>query len=736
MTRVTVYKLLICISLSIIAFNSHAQRMFFNTTGHVYELAGGIGHFNVKDWGHFCLVDTNSMYSSAMHGDTLYILTATDEIYQINVNTGACNQLGNLATLAGVAEVSMLSLVCDKSGLIYTVGGAQQLIRYDPHINQAVVLGVLPLFGDADLVFYKDTLLYAADGDNIYAINPEQPSDTSLWMVTKGYGFYGLMAYPDNCQTTRLFGLDGDLPSNLVEIDPVTRSIKGVVQQLPFIVMDAASTDEDGEVPGLVIDSLAVVAACGASTTGTVQVFASSGQDGNTNYTLDGSITNTVGLFPGVAVGAHAVEVQTGTGCTVDSVFTLSKGLSALSLQLTEPQDCAHANGVIQVLASSQALPIVYTLDTNPPQISPDFGSLTAGQYKLVVQDGGHCEEDTTIDLSFLQVIPFPGAITITPAFCQKPDGAIAVELSGGVDPALVTAALNSGGVQTALDFSGLRAGTDTLHVYETDGCRYDSMLQVPALRDPEPVIAATIGNQHCYDNNGSVILSVTGVAGPYQVSQDGGAYSTGFSFSDLGPGTYVYQIQDANTCVWDTSFTVQAYPRDSLTLSIDTVDPVCTTLNSGAITVSVEGGQGPYSILYNNTNYNSGSRIDHLTDGSYSLPVIDEDGCVVDSMHVQLGLEVLPQCSVIDVPNAFTPNGDGNNDIFRVIHSPYLPQVGLQVYDRYGELLFSSSDAHPGWDGTFHSVAQPSGTYVWVLHYLDFDHTAKMLRGTVLLIR
>jgi len=177
-------------------------------------------------------------------------------------------------------------------------------------------------------------------------------------------------------------------------------------------------------------------------------------------------------------------------------------------------------------------------------------------------------------------------------------------------------------------------------------------------------------------------------------------------------------------------------YPAETVSLSIDKVNPVCTELNSGSVRVTVEGTRAPYYIGFNDNTYSSGSVIDHFGAGDYTLPIFNMDGCIVDSAHVHLDLDLKPECNNVFVPNAFSPNGDGVNDVFRAIGSPYLTQIELRVYNRYGGLIFTSSATKPGWDGSFHGAPQPPGAYIWTLGYTDFDKKRKSGNGTVLLIR
>jgi len=89
-----------------------------------------------------------------------------------------------------------------------------------------------------------------------------------------------------------------------------------------------------------------------------------------------------------------------------------------------------------------------------------------------------------------------------------------------------------------------------------------------------------------------------------------------------------------------------------------------------------------------------------------------------------------------IKVPNAFTPNRDGNNDIFRVLPLDNYKLVQFIVYDRLGKLLFRTNDKYKGWDGTFNGVAQPGGVYVYHLELVSEQGKHLVKQGTVLLLR
>jgi large repetitive protein len=86
-------------------------------------------------------------------------------------------------------------------------------------------------------------------------------------------------------------------------------------------------------------------------------------------------------------------------------------------------------------------------------------------------------------------------------------------------------------------------------------------------------------------------------------------------------------------------------------------------------------------------------------------------------------------------VPNSFTPNGDGLNDIFRAIPVG-MANTYFRIFNRTGQVMFETSQYLKGWDGTFNGKLQPNGTYVWIVTGTDRDYKKVEMKGTVNLVR
>jgi len=88
-----------------------------------------------------------------------------------------------------------------------------------------------------------------------------------------------------------------------------------------------------------------------------------------------------------------------------------------------------------------------------------------------------------------------------------------------------------------------------------------------------------------------------------------------------------------------------------------------------------------------------------------------------------------------IFVPNTFTPNGDGRNDLLKV-YGNYMASLEFRICNQWGQLIFYTNDLAKGWDGTHKGVAQPIGVYAYTLKVVLQDNTVKVKTGSINLIR
>lgn len=129
--------------------------------------------------------------------------------------------------------------------------------------------------------------------------------------------------------------------------------------------------------------------------------------------------------------------------------------------------------------------------------------------------------------------------------------------------------------------------------------------------------------------------------------------------------------------------------------------------------------------------------QVQPLEETTYFVTVTDEYGCIAtDSVKVNLKSDI-----PVFVPTAFSPDDNGINDIWYPQGATAIAIAGLQVYSRWGELVFSRSDGalnNPafGWDGSIGGLPAPGGVYFWILRLRLADGTEQQLEGTVQLLR
>lgn len=217
---------------------------------------------------------------------------------------------------------------------------------------------------------------------------------------------------------------------------------------------------------------------------------------------------------------------------------------------------------------------------------------------------------------------------------------------------------------------------------------------------------------------------SLTGVSGP--------AYQK----SGLVTGDKVYCLMYASSsCTTATQFYSDTVVMDIKQLPQISITPLNPVISKGSTVQLTAVIGGPYSNYtwtpaagLNNSNTLS-PVAGPLVTTAYALKVTGANGCMA-------GKEVVVTVSNdIYIPNAFTPDKNGRNDVFRIPPGILFDLEDFSVYNRYGETVFQTRDITKGWDGTFKNSTQPGGIYVYTIRGTGIKGPV-YLKGTILLIR
>ncbi len=243
-------------------------------------------------------------------------------------------------------------------------------------------------------------------------------------------------------------------------------------------------------------------------------------------------------------------------------------------------------------------------------------------------------------------------------------------------------------------------------------------------------------------DLNGSIrVDTVFGGIGPFLFSFDGTGFYPHNQFNYLPAGNYVLSVEDANGCTLDTlvflpapnELFVDAGPDQYIQLgeevSIEALVNVPDSVLASVQWIPYSDPDCPECLFFD-------ARPTVTT--AFEVTVRDEFGCVVsDFMTVFVEKE-----SWLYMPTAFSPNDDGENDVFFPQSGPEVLEIELfQIFDRWGDLVFQAREFLPndpafGWDGNFEGRPMNSQVLVWQTKVLLRDGSIHWLKGGVLLAR
>lgn len=313
-------------------------------------------------------------------------------------------------------------------------------------------------------------------------------------------------------------------------------------------------------------------------------------------------------------------------------------------------------------------------------------------------------------------------------------DGTIEIQAQGGVPG--YTFAWNTGANQATL--TGLPAGAYAVTVTDTRGCTFtvDQTLTQPVVL----AMAATFTDPNCdgFDTGSIQISSATGGVVPYEYELSGGGFGDIVDFTGLSEGAYTASVQDANGCITNTDGMLTAPAIPIIEAGEDVLLPLAESTHlhvvANLIPTTIEWAQTPGLSCYDCLDPTAMP----FKTTTYTVTVTSEDGCVTsDSLLVRV-LKIRD----VYIPNAFSPNSDGINDLFSIFTGPEVTNIkSFKVFSRWGELVFEQNDGTPnsselGWDGKFRGKPMPDGVYVYIADLEFVDDETVRYEGSVTMVQ
>lgn len=328
--------------------------------------------------------------------------------------------------------------------------------------------------------------------------------------------------------------------------------------------------------------------------------------------------------------------------------------------------------------------------------------------YQLVQASTLGC---TARDSSFIAIYPSPGlSLGADTSFCEG------AELTLQADPFFQSYEWSDGSTGPSLTVS--RSGIYGLKATDAYGCVIGDTVEIlPLLPSPEPGIfpraVACMGQT-------DTLRASSGFAS--YIWQDGSVLPY---HPVTQPGIYRLQVTDMHGCLGEDSVEITVLqPGPAKFLPSDTV--IC---QEQAYELNSTAHFRTYS--WSNGAYTASIRVN--APGTYSLEVSDENGCRGrDTIYIA----IKPCPNKFYMPSAFSPNGDGRNELIRPLIQGVLELYEFRIFNRWGTLVFSTRDPAQAWDGRLQGILQPLGSFVWTCRYQFKNESIRQERGVMTLVR
>ncbi|MBC7890389.1 MAG: gliding motility-associated C-terminal domain-containing protein [Ferruginibacter sp.] len=452
-----------------------------------------------------------------------------------------------------------------------------------------------------------------------------------------------------------------------------------------------------------------------------------------TNWTRNG--TAIANLSAVTIAGVYRLIVSSVNGCKDTALVTLGVNPKPRFGNDTTINICVGNTLNLATIYNTGANNNNWT--KNGVAVSNQAAVSTAGNYQLITTTAPGCADTVLVTINIIAnptVAVTSPATVCTPQTVNLTDAAVTLGSTTGLtftywQDAATTIAYNSAAAATS--------GTYYIKGTNANGC-FDKR-PVTVTHYSLPVVDAGDDILVCYKGTATLNATVTNITAPVTYQWEpviAGGIVTPTTASTLvkptGTQQYILTVKDGYGCNINV--------RDTIVLTMRPPVPAFAgndTIASTGIphqliaTGGVSYSWSPGGLLNNPFIANPLATL-YQDSGIFRVAVVDIAGCVgYDTVLVKVYKGI-----TYYIPNAFSPNGDGRNDIFRPISAGILSTGSFRIFNRYGEKVFETSESGKGWDGTYKGKPQAVGNYVWIIKGIGRDGKLIEKRGNVVLVR
>ncbi len=424
--------------------------------------------------------------------------------------------------------------------------------------------------------------------------------------------------------------------------------------------------------------------------------------------------------------GTYPLLITDSAGCFLADTITILQTFSALISSINAATCLGICDGEASISVGGGTPPYTYLWSNG--QTGQTATGLCAGNYSVTATDTNGCFTTTNLTV----VTKFKDSLSAENISCfGECSGTISTSISGGIPP--YTYLWNTGSAVPALN--NLCPGLYYVAVTDSNNCfTVDSIV----ITQPEILSDSSSSKDVTCTGvcNGRASGSIKGGTTPYIYLWNDPASQSTSDAVNLCPGTYILTVTDSNGCQLKDTVVVgnQFYfPPVNATADDDSIFITQSTILHAVSVPGVLFSWSPPDGLNNTTSPDPVATPSATT--TYTVTVTDSTGCIsADTVTVKI-IGIYCDERDIFVPNAFTPDQDGHNDILYV-RGQGISELYFAVYSRWGECVFETKSVKNGWNGTYKGALAAPDVFVYYLRVKCYNGAEYFLKGNVTLIR
>ncbi len=372
-----------------------------------------------------------------------------------------------------------------------------------------------------------------------------------------------------------------------------------------------------------------------------------------------------------------------------------------------------------------------YSMDSINWNNQGEFTGLDQGEYLVYIRNLNGCVATMNAEITEpipIEIIEVQGVNTS----CAEDNGIISITSSNP----FVEYSIDGINFQEENTFVNVPPGDYVVVITDADDCSDIANISIDASTLPEITSIPIISEDICQGQNGSIEVIATQGTMNYQYSLNQGVFQSSNVFSNLSAGTYTIEVMDDDQCTDLGQVSIDFTDSISVQQIIST-PPECPS-TTGSFEVVATGGTGSFIYTLNGEVFQATGGAVPLELGIYDLIIEDQVGCMyTDQIEIEH-----PECPIY-VPNIFSPNGDGLNDVFQIFTATQydIQVLKYEIFDRWGEKVYAATDfpihsSEYWWNGIYRNEASHIDVYAYVIEVLHETGNTELLSGDVMLIR